>query len=760
MRELMRRRLCFFGIIFLAVVWIELMLSGPPEDSYDHYFGKNVTLSGKVSRKEIKANSYAVYLSEVRIAESSGGVGAEFCKNISETDYYGEQCPVNLGVVCYFGMAGRTFDDLPRMGERICVEGKIGEFRISTNPGQFDMKNYYLYKGYGANMYTESWESISGSYSSYREWLWQARCFFGAVYDEIMDPDDAGVMRAMILGDKSELSDDIKELYRMNGIAHILAISGLHISIIGFGLYKLMRRATMPVTPAVCASALVMLSYAEMTGQGTSTVRAVTMFLIMTGADILRRSYDLPTALVISALTCIFTNPYELMTSGFWMSYMAVGGVAIFYPAVKQKIRIENRWLRTGLTAACSGICVTVFTMPLIALSYYEVPVYSVLLNLAVIPLMTVLMAAGLLALALGCISTYAGSIAAVPCHLVMSLYGFLCECIDELPFHSYICGAPAVWQVAVFYGILILVIAYGKKLKLYERILAMPIALAVLFYRLPSGFFVTMLDVGQGDGICVSSDETVCMIDGGSSSKKDLYKYTIMPFLKYNGYSRVDCWFISHPDSDHTSGLIEMLGTEDMGGISIGQIILPDAYGAEGDFEELISLAVSHNIEVTYFSAGDQVSDENGLRVLCLHPDEGCRTDDVNTYSEILEVSCGSFAGIFTGDATVESEQNVFGILKNEEIRGNLRFPEGGYPVLKVGHHGSHTSSSEEWLSWVSPSAALISVGENNSYGHPHEDVIERLERHGADIFRTDKSGAVTVEEHKGRIEISCFCD
>ena len=88
------------------------------------------------------------------------------------------------------------------------------------------------------------------------------------------------------------------------------------------------------------------------------------------------------------------------------------------------------------------------------------------------------------------------------------------------------------------------------------------------------------------------------------------------------------------------------------------------------------------------------------------------------------------------------------------------MRFPEGGYPVLKVGHHGSHTSSSEEWLSWVSPSAALISVGENNSYGHPHEDLIERLERHGADIFRTDKSGAVTVEEHKGRIEISCFCD
>ena len=736
------------------------MLSGPPEDPYDPYFGEKVTVSGKVSRKEIKANSYAVYLSDVHIAEGFGDAGAESEKNRSDIDYYVDSRLVDSGLVCYLSTEGRRYDELPFMGERICVEGKVGEFRTATNPGQFDMKNYYLYKGYGANIYTETWESVSDGYSLYREWLWRLRCYLGGVYDSIMNSDDAGVMRAMILGDKSELSDDIKELYRMNGIAHILAISGLHISVIGFGLYKLMRRTTMPVTPAVCTSALVMLSYAEMTGQGTSTVRAVTMFLIMTGADILRRSYDLPTALVISALTCILTNPYELMMSGFWMSYMAVGGVAIFYPAVKQKIRIENRYLRAVMSAVCSGICVTVFTMPLIALSYYEVPVYSVLLNLVVIPLMTVLMAAGLLSLVVGCMSADIGCAVAVPCHLLMSLYSFLCECVEKLPFHSYICGAPAGWQVAVFYGILILVIAYGKKLKLYERILAMPVALAVLFYRIPTGFFVTMLDVGQGDGICVSSEKTICMIDGGSSSKKDLFKYTIMPFLKYNGYSCVDCWFISHPDSDHTSGLIEMLETEDMGGIDIGQIVLPDAYGVYDDCEELISLADSHNIEVVYFSAGDQLSDECGLRVLCLHPAEGYRTDDVNTYSEILEVSCGSFAGIFTGDATVESEQNVFRLLENDGIKESLRFPEGGYPVLKVGHHGSHTSSSEEWLSWVSPSVALISVGENNSYGHPHEDVLERLEQHGADVFRTDEAGAIIISEHKEGIEISCFCD
>ena len=759
MKDLLRRRLCFIGLVFLSILWAALILTGPPEDPYDHYCGERVIISGKVRRKEIKANSYAIYLGEVHIAEVTGSNGSESVENVSDTGYEAYSL-MESGVVCYLSADGRRYDELPRMDERIIAEGKVGEFRTATNPGQFDMKNYYLYKGYGANMYIDTWESISGGYGLYREWLWRLRCYLGSVYDGIMKPEDAGVLRAMILGDKSELSDDIKELYRMNGIAHILAISGLHISIIGLGLYKTMRRTTMPVTPAVCISAVVMLSYAEMTGQGTSTVRAVTMFLIMTGADILRRSYDLPTALVISALAGILENPYELMTSGFWMSYMAVGGVAIFYPAMKQKIRIENRYLRTVLSAVCSGICVTVFTMPLIALFYYEVPVYSVLLNLAVIPLMSVLMVTGLSALVIGSISLDAGWIAAVPCSLIMSWYSFLCESIDKLPFHNYICGAPDIWQIVLFYGVFILVIAYGKKLRLYERILTLPVSLALLFFKLPSGFFVTMLDVGQGDGICVSSGKTVCMIDGGSSSKKDLYKYTIMPFLKYNGFSKVDCWFISHPDSDHTSGLIEMLKTPDMGGIEIGSIILPDAYGIYEDCEEVIELAEHQGVEVVYFSAGDQLSDESGMRVFCLHPEEGYRTEDVNTYSEILEVSHGSFAGIFTGDATMQSEQNVFELLEDEKIRQSLRFPDGGYPLLKVGHHGSHTSSSEEWLSWVSPSAALISAGEDNSYGHPHDDVLERLGRHGADVFRTDGSGAVTVRENKDGIEISCFCD
>ena len=167
MKELLRRRLCFFGITFLSAVWMAFMLSGPPDDAYDSYYGERVMVSGKVSRKEIKANSYAVYLSGVRIAEVSGDSGAESKKYKSDKAIYGESRLMDSGLVCYLGTEGRTYDALPCMGERICVEGKIGEFRIATNPGQFDMKNYYLYKGYDANMYADAWESASLAQDKY-----------------------------------------------------------------------------------------------------------------------------------------------------------------------------------------------------------------------------------------------------------------------------------------------------------------------------------------------------------------------------------------------------------------------------------------------------------------------------------------------------------------------------------------------------------------------------------------------------------------
>jgi competence protein ComEC len=195
------------------------------------------------------------------------------------------------------------------------------------------------------------------------------------------------------------------------------------------------------------------------------------------------------------------------------------------------------------------------------------------------------------------------------------------------------------------------------------------------------------------------------------------------------------------------------MLMTDDMGGIAISSIVLPDAKGAAEDCAEIIALADKHGIPVVFFSAGDEAyvgMSQNDMHILCLHPVAGYDTDDINSYSQVLEISCGEFEGISTGDATAESERKILEQIKNTDLGSKMKNPADGIDVLKAGHHGSSTSSTDEWLKFVRPKKVIISCGKNNPYGHPHRDVLDRLEGMGCDILRTDEMGAVVIGEDK----------
>ena len=425
--------------------------------------------------------------------------------------------------------------------------------------------------------------------------------------------------------------------------------------------------------------------------------------------------------------------------------------------------------MRKAFDAVTGGICVTAFTMPLIAASYYEIPVYSFVLNLLVVPLMAILMCAGILILIAGSIFLPSAYVPAAVCHAVLTLYRLLCEASSSLPFSRFICGSPDTLQIVLCYAVFISVVVFGKKWKMIFRVTVIPAGLMLLFFRAPRCFGVTMLDVGQGDGICIADRKMVCMVDGGSSSEKQLFEYTLEPFLKYNAYRKVDLWFLTHPDKDHISGLMEMLELPDCGGISIGTIVLPDAYGAEEDFKDLIILAKKHDIEIVYFSAGDKAGADvcgDETRFICLHPYEAYMTDDKNEYSQVLYLTHGEFSMLLTGDATKESEMSIMSSAKQisaderailcREVKDQIA--QNGITVLKCAHHGSKYSNSIGWLKYLRPSVAFISCGENNRYGHPHEETLERLQEAGAPVYRTDESGAVMVSKDRKGMYIETF--
>ncbi|MBR6255904.1 MAG: DNA internalization-related competence protein ComEC/Rec2 [Lachnospiraceae bacterium] len=739
----MKRPLLCACLLFLLSAAMIIYISGPPDECYRE---GNVTVKGTVEKKELKKDLKVFYLKDVGIAGE-------------DTQTENKEC----GLICY------TDGFMPPVGAKVTVRGSIRLYSPATNPGEFDMRRYYLCLGYGGRLDVDSWELAGIRYSAWKEGLWELRCSLGELYDKMLGEDDSAVMKAMVLGDKGDLSAELKDLYRANGISHILAISGLHISILGMGLYKLLRKSGVRVLPAAAAAVFIMVNYAVLTGAGTSTVRAVMMFSLMAVADVERRSYDLPTALGLSAATAVMGNPYILLTSSFWLSYSAVAGVAVFGPALWGELRADDKRIRKLLQGFGASVAVSIFTMPLILDFYYEIPVYSVLLNLIVIPLMSILMVAGLIMLPVGMIWLPAGVAAGLPVHLILRLYSFLCESVSKLPGHTYIAGAPPLWKMILVYAVFFILIFADKRLikRLFKlkrdvedlklcivKLCVCFFAVALLLVNFRGEFKLTMLDVGQGDGFCIETKKLNIMIDGGSTSKDKLMQYQLKPFLKYEGIGRVDLWFVTHPDTDHLSGLMDMLKDEDCE-IKIGAIVLPDAKGAEEDFHELISLARGKDIDVFYNSAGKKLEFDD-LGVLCLHPAAGYDCEDVNEYSQILEiVSPAGFSGIFTGDATVESEA----ALLNSPVLSMLSKPSGGYDILKLGHHGSHTSSSQEFLDLISPRIVLVSCGADNPYGHPHKEVMERTAGMGCAVYRTDHDGCITIRAAGGRYEVSSFC-
>ena len=739
----MRRPMLMACLLFLLAVRLVLLFTGPPKEEYSP---GTAVVSGTVEKKELKGDQQVFYLKDAGVAGSGQ-----------------QEIKMNSGLICV------TESDPPPIGARVTVRGDIWLYPYATNPGEFDMRNYYLCLGYGGRLTVYAWEYASEGFCIWKEGLWKLRCFLGSIYDKLLPEEDSAVMKAMVLGDKGDLSAEIKDLYRAAGISHILAISGLHISILGMGLYKLLRRTGIPVLPSAAAAVFVMVNYAILTGAGTSTLRAVTMFALMAIADVERRSYDLPTALGLSAATTVMTNPYLLLTSAFWLSYSAVTGVAVFGPALWGELRADDKRLRKFQQALGASLSASIFTLPLILSFYYEFPVYSVLLNLIVVPLMSVLMVSGLIMLVLGVLWLPAGVVVGLPCHMILKLYNVLCEGVSRLPGNICIAGAPALWKLITVYVIFfILIFADKRRIKKYLRLVKDPdeylmcivkllvsaAAVVLLLVRIRPAFKLAMLDVGQGDGFCIETPGLVCMIDGGSTSKDKLYQYQLSPFLKYEGISRVDLWFVTHPDTDHISGLMDMLSDPDCH-IKIGAIVLPDAQGAGEDFREMICLAHEKDIDVFYNSAGKRL-ELDGLDILCLHPAKGYSCEDVNEYSQILEiVSKTGFSGIFTGDATTESEAAFM----HSDVTDLMLHPAGGYDFLKLGHHGSHTSSSDEFLEFVAPKAVLISCGADNPYGHPHKEVMDRVGAKGCAVYRTDHGGCITIISEGKSMKVTEFC-
>ena len=268
----------------------------------------------------------------------------------------------------------------------------------------------------------------------------------------------------------------------------------------------------------------------------------------------------------------------------------------------------------------------------------------------------------------------------------------------------------------------------------------------AVLIFCIYAGsvldrpFTVAFLDVGQGDGILIRTEQgTNIMIDCGSSDNKTVGEYVLLPALRYYGMAELDYVFITHGDKDHISGLQELYELEHTG-IRIRNLVVAE-YGDREGLLELINQAEQHGTEVLYMDAGSIFSEPEAgasgiFRIACIYPGESDVHTDANEASLVLQASVGSFRLLFTGDAGETAEQQMTETGRLDAV-----------DVLKTGHHGSRYATSESFLQYIKPQYAVISCGKKNRYGHPHKETLERLQAAGAEVYRTDRCGAVILQ-------------
>lgn len=663
-----------------------------------------------------------------------------------------------------------------KIGNIIKVRGKLRQFEEAANKGNFDSRKYYLSLGFYGKIEAGTIEVINSDYSGIRQGLYELRMEIIERLEKLCSDNNGifsiinnknGIIGAIILGDKTDLDSDIKELYSVSGIAHILAISGLHISFIGMAIYRLLRRRFRFLFSAA-VSIPVVLSFGIMSGFGISTIRAIIMFILKIIGEVLGRKYDAITAISLAGFVLLLQNPFVVCNSGFQMSFGAIIAIVLILPIVEEILNTDNKIIKV----LSANFTISLVMNPILAWNYYELPTFSFLLNIVVVPLMSVVIVSSIVGIFCSCIMFGFGKVVIFPGCGILELYTFLCNIINKSSVASIVVGQPKVTIIIVYYAIL-LVVLFGlknirtkytraekerniikketglvleKKAKKERRIKGQNVKVRLacivgflllncLIYYIPNpGFYITFIDVGQGDGILIHGDNGMkVMVDGGSTSEKQVAKNCIVPYLKAEGIGTIDYSIITHTDKDHISGILEILENNNSNRIRIKNLVMPDINMKDDTYNELIEKAKLKKINVLYIKKGDTLS-LGKTKIKCIYPETTTTASDKNDYCTVLSVKNKTSKILLTGDISKEIEEKI-----KDDIEEN-------YTVLKVAHHGSNYSSSEKFLKKVNPKYSIISVGKNNSYGHPGNETMERLRKQGGVIYRTDEKGGITI--------------
>lgn len=641
-----------------------------------------------------------------------------------------------------------------RYGDSLEVQGVLTLPPKSRNPGGFDYREYLRAQGIHALFKCRVPEDVrflgSGHGSALlRKVVYPLRERIVRTVDRSLTGDQAAFLKALLVGERGEIRLELRQAFANTGVVHVLAVSGLHVGFVVLIVNAVARVLRVPVAIRPVAMCVVLVLFVLITEARPPVVRATIMAGVLLLSTSLRRGTNVYNSLGVAGLIVLLVNPFELFQAGCQLSFAAVASIVSLYARLQElwgapllRAVERNSFLATAVVPLLLvSMAAQLGTLPLTAYYFARVPLLSLVANLVVVPAVGLVVALGYTTVLLAPLCWPLAKLYAACNWLVLTALLRGVEWMGNLPWAYVGYHQPRLLHAVAYYAVLCLALARDARWRSRAVQLLVAVACCAVWADAlrPRGLLqVTILDVGQGDATCIRfpSGKTLLVDAGPADSTWNAGRTVVEPFLRKQGVRRLDGLLITHPHSDHYGGAPHLLRS-----LRVRQLYAPAQSDTAALFRELRRLADSLHVPQQEIQAGDELSGWDPALVFVLHPSPrfvGGHSPPpygVNNTSAVLLVAYGPTRILMMGDAEIPAEEALLrygGLLRSQ--------------VLKVGHHGSNLSSGEQFLEAVRPEMAVVSVGAGNPHGLPSRSVLQRLQKAGARVMRTDQEGAIVL--------------
>ena len=707
---------------------------------------------------------------------------------------------------------------LPLPGQICSVKGHFLELSPATNEGEFSLSSYYKGEGISGVFQAKTIELVRGESSPFAKELFTLKQSLGNRIDALFPEETAGFLKSLFLGERSGITLSEKSLYQSAGISHILAISGLHLSLLGGFFYRLLRKTKLSSLLSSLITSFFLFSYFLFTGSSHSAFRALFMLFLRFVAIQLGKGKDLLSQLSFALLFLLWLNPLSLYSIGMQCSFFTL---FVFFLLEERPGKAVRKKKEKALSKICKkhalgfskhpslllkfpaylsklipcllstlphrlqgSFLFYLALLPLFSLTQFSFPLYAPLLNLLLLPLLPFFFLLGAVSIFLSYLPEQDFLLLRLfsfssrfLLNLLFQIFHLFMEKSLALPFSQILLGKMQALSV-MFYFLFLYLLFFFPKAKSLSLLLSLGFLLSLPLYlpKPPKELEITALDVGQGDGFVLRKGALVFTIDNGSTSKNLFPEQIFFPYCKAKRIQHIDYALLTHCDRDHISGIQALL--EKNPSISLSHLILPASALQDHRYDLLKRLAYNHGADVSYWQKGDElVFSEQGI---CLSAKKTAWAENPSTSKKRgpdtkghqLHIRC-----FYPNDSTYIEEANAHSIgclleyghfrmlftgdmpkESEEALLENCRETEASpiVDVLKLAHHGSKTSSCPSFLSETRAKFALFSYGKKNRYGHPHKSTVENCKKYRLFPLETTKLGEILIKTNGEQFEIT----